>query len=132
MLRSAIEHGDEVSLASNLSSQRCLKTYTQRRTPKGNITTVKVSKDAHEMLAEGELNRFYIRGLCRRAQEDDIGEVVVYRAKAVRNLRPEPQAKLGVKLPVANLLEDLRRNIGVDTALGVPAGPNSGLSVKIA
>lgn len=131
LLRSAIETGDEVSLASNLSSQGCLKAYTQRRTPKGNITTAKVSKNAHEMLAEGELNRFYIRGLCRRAQEDDIAELVVYRAKAVRNPRPESQVKIGAKLPVDKLLGDLRKNVGVDTALGVPAGPNSGLSVKL-
>lgn len=131
LLRSAIEREEEVSLASNLSSQGCLKAYTQRRTPKGNITTVKVSKDAHEMLAEGEFNRFYIRGLCRRAQEDGITELVVYRAKAVRNPRPESQAKIGVKLPVDKLLDDLRKNVGVDTALGVPAGPNSGLSVKL-
>lgn len=132
LLRSAIDCGDEVWLASNLTSQGYLKEHTQRWTPKGNITPVKVSKDAHEMLAEGEFNRFYIRALCRRAQEDGITELVVYRAKAVRNPRPESQAKIGVKLPVDSLLDDLRKNVGVDTALGVPAGPNSGLSVKLA
>jgi hypothetical protein len=29
------------------------------------------------------------------------------------------------------LLDDLRTNVGVDTALGLPAGPNSGLSAMI-
>ena len=132
LLRSAIESGNDVSLAENLRLLGYMKVYAApRKTAKGYTKPPIVSRDAPEMLAEGEFNRFYIRGLCRRAQEDDISEVIIYRAKAVRNPRPESQARIGVKLPVNKLLEDLRKNIGVDPALGVPAGPKSGLSVKL-
>jgi len=41
-------------------------------------------RNAHEMLAEGEFNRFYIRALCARAIEDGLPEVTVYRAKRSR------------------------------------------------
>ena len=55
--------------------------------------------NAHEILAEGEFNRFYIRALCLRA--------------------------------VDALLRDLRSHPGVETSLGLPPGPNSGLSVQL-
>ncbi len=86
---------------------------------------------APETLAEGEFNRFYARGLCRRAMAQGIESLLVYRAKEVVNPRPESVALIGKSLPVKQLLEDLRANIGTDTALGLPPGPNSGLSVKL-
>ncbi len=85
---------------------------------------------AAETLAEGEFNRFYIRGVCRAVLANEQHEVEVYRAKAVAQPRPESQAKIGTRVNAATLLDDLRHNVGVDTALGVPAGPNSGLSVR--
>ena len=89
-----------------------------------------VPSDAHTTLAEGEFNRFYLRAICLKALE--IGaEIEVYRAKSVRNPRPESEAMIGKRLDPNELLQDLRENIGVDTALGLPQGPNSGLSGKI-
>ena len=87
--------------------------------------------NAHEMLAEGEFNRFYIRALCLRAIEDGMAQVIVYRAKAVQNARSESERKIGQGVPVEALLRDLRTHPGVDTALGLPPGPNSGLSVRL-
>ncbi len=82
-------------------------------------------------MAEGEFNRFYARGLCRRAIAEGIEALVVYRAKEVVNPRAESVALIGKSLPAKQLLEDLRAHIGTDTALGLPPGPNSGLSVKL-
>lgn len=87
--------------------------------------------NAHEMLAEREFNRFYICGVCLRAIEDGISEVIVYRAKAVENPRQSSQEKIGQRVPVDALLRDLRMHIGIETALGLPPGPNSGLSVRL-
>ena len=64
--------------------------------------------NAHEMLAEGEFNRFYIRALCARAIEDGLPGVTVYRAKAVENARSESQQKIGQRVPAEALLRDLR------------------------
>jgi hypothetical protein len=83
------------------------------------------------MLAEGEFNRFYIRALCMSAMEDGVTELVVYRAKAVQSARSESERKIGQAVSPGALLNDLRARPGVDTALGLPAGPNSGLSVRL-
>lgn len=88
-------------------------------------------KNAHQMLAEGEFNRFYIRALCLRAIEDEHPQVVVYRAKAVTNARSASEQMIGQNMPAEAVLRDLRERPGVDTALGLPPGPNSGLSVRL-
>jgi hypothetical protein len=82
------------------------------------------------MLAEGEFNRFYIRALCRRAIANGIPRLVVFRAKTVSNPRPESQEKIWLQIDPIVTLTDLRASPGVETALGIPGGPNSGLSVK--
>jgi hypothetical protein len=87
--------------------------------------------NAHEMLAEGEFNRFYIRAICLRAIEDGVPEVIVYRAKPVEHARAESEQKIGKGVAPEALLRDLRAHPGIDTALGLPQGPNSGLSVYL-
>lgn len=87
--------------------------------------------NAHEMLAEGEYTRFYMRAICLRALEDGIAHVVVYRAKEVEKARSESEQKIGQQVSTQALLNDLRTSKGVDTALGLPPGPNSGLAVKL-
>ena len=82
-------------------------------------------------MAEGEFNRFYVRGLCRRAIEDDIHGLIVYRAKAVAVPRPGSEEKIGTSVDPTAILADLRVAIGVEPALGMPPGPNSGLTVKL-
>lgn len=130
LLKQGAELYDDQWLAGQLQQNNRLNLTEQRRTKNG-ITTAKVPYNAHEILAEGEFNRFYIRGLCRRAIDEGIAELVIYRAKEVTTPRPESQAKVGTRINAKVLLEDLRANPGVDTALGLPPGPNSGLSAKL-
>lgn len=82
------------------------------------------------MLAEGELNCFYIRGVCRRAIEEGMA-VEVYRARRVAQPRPQSEALIGKRPNPDALLGDLRRNVGRGTYHHVPGGPNSGLSVRL-
>jgi len=49
----------------------------------------------------------------------------------VENPRPQSEALIGSTVDSQKLLLDLRQSIGVEPALGVPPGPNSGLSIKI-
>jgi hypothetical protein len=132
LLRNAARSGTDESLAGELRTQGRLNATEERRKPKGGTTIAQVPVTAPETLAEGEFNRFYARGLCRRALAQQIESVVVYRAKEVVNPRAESVALIGTSLPAKQLLDDLRANIGTDTALGLPPGPNSGLSVKLA
>ena len=130
-LRAAIESGTDESLAATLRQNGRLNSTKQRRKPSGGYTTAKVPVTAADTLAEGEFNRFYVRGLCRRNLQERDGQLVVHRAKAVAQPRPESEALIGTSPDAEKLLSDLRTNIGVEPALGVPKGPNSGLSVQI-
>jgi hypothetical protein len=88
---------------------------------------------AAQQLAEGEFNRYYIRGLCLRACAEGKDVLVVYRGKAVRQPRPESEAKIGTRMPISTLLTYLRTNdfVTIETVIGVPGGPNSGLTCKL-
>lgn len=131
LLRTAAQSHDDSWLAEQLRDTARLKQTTERKKPKGGYTTVRVPVTAPETLAEGEFNRYYARGLCKRAVEDGIAEVIVYRAKEVRQPRPESEAKIGAKYSPSVVLADLRITQGVERALGIPPGPNSGLTLKL-
>ena len=130
LMMEAIKSGNSDSLASKIQSQKILKSIEIKRKPSGGTTTAKVPITAHITLAEGEFNRFYLRGLCLKAIAH--GKMIeIYRAKQVSQPRRESIALIGKRLDPKKLLSDLRTNIGVDTALRLPPGPNSGLSGHI-
>ena len=131
LLKETIEHHDDAWLAQQLHSRGYIKNNEQRRKRGGGFTRVKVPVNAPETLSEGEFNRYYVRGLCIRVMEDSVDQVEVYRGKAVSQPRPESEALLGKRLSAEALLEDLRKSKGVEPALGLPPGPNSGLTVRI-
>lgn len=132
LLQKAIESGNDDSLAAELTSPGLFKSHYQRRKPSGGFTNAKVPYTANQTLAEGEFNRFYLRGLCLRLLDTGKGKVEIYRARESSNPRTESEAMIGRQLEPGALLEDLRANVGFDTALGLPPGPNSGLSGRIA
>jgi hypothetical protein len=129
ILQAAINH-DDTWLGSQMRRLGLFKSHEHRHTAHG-IVTARVPHNAHVTLSEGEFNRYYIRAVCRAALEHGASEVHIYRAKAVENPRPESQARVGRRIGAQALLADLRRTNHVDNALGVPAGPNSGLSVQL-
>lgn len=133
LLRDAILSGTDDSLAENLRAhRRILKTLPRRQPKSGGYSIAATPENAAEVLAESEFNRYYIRGLARRALEDGISELVIYRAKPARNPRPESEARVETTLPPQSLLDDLRAHPGDEPPrLGVPSGPNSGLSVRL-
>src|SRR5260370_28358064 len=119
LLKEALAHHNDAWLAAELSKNGRLVT-TEWVSYRGRSIEKKVPWNANEMLAEGEFNRFYIRGLARCAEEDAIPGLVVYRAKAVRQPRPESEALIGSTLIPRELLADLRSSQGRDTILGMP------------
>jgi hypothetical protein len=128
LLAQAAESGTPQSLATELRKNgRMLASEMSHRN--GKPYPKAVPRNAPETLAEGEFNRFYIRAICAIALRRDRADVEVYRAKDVINPRPESVSKVGSRVGAEVLLNDLRTSIGVESALGIPAGPNSGLSV---
>lgn len=132
ILREAFERHDDSWVAATLRSRGLMRTEEQRRKPKGGFTTAQVPHTAPDTLAEGEFNRFYARGLCAHVVDSGGTDVEVYRGKDVQNPRPESQAMIGRRVSASDLLNDLRTAQGVEPALGLPPGPNSGLTVRSA
>jgi hypothetical protein len=128
LLRAACAEGSDLTLAQALSGGDHLLTRTLRKKPKGGFTEVAVPHTANETLAEGQFNRLYIRGVCRRALELGQKEVLVYRAAERAQERPESVALDGTQLDAAELLAKLRK--ALDFNSGFPE-PNTGMCVKL-
>ncbi len=131
LLREAIQDGTDDSLAVALQAPGMFLEMHEKKKPTGGFSLARVPRTAHETLAEGEFNRFYMRGLCRRVLDLGGGNVEIYRARASTNPRRESEAMIGELLDAVALLADLRASIGVDTASQLPLGPNSGLSARL-
>lgn len=131
LLEEAVAKYDAAWLADMLRAGNRMNVAEQRRKPKGGYTVAKVPASAPETLAEGEFNRFYIRALCRRAKEDNITELIIYLAKDVSSVRPEAEKLVGTAVGVDVLFNNVITAAGVDAALGLPPGRNSGLSVRL-
>lgn len=126
LLKLAAEKHDDDWLASQLVSLNLMNpTITDKN---GRIS--KMPSNAPSTLAEGEFNRLYCRGVCLEAIANNETEVEVYRGKTVQSPRSESTQLIGTKVCPRKLLADLRSHTGVDTALGLPGGPNSGLTIK--
>jgi hypothetical protein len=129
VLVNALRYGDPTALADLIHAERLLvDRETSHRN--GKPYEKKVPINAAATMAEGEFVRFYMRAVCIRANAAMV-KVQVYRAKDVHDPRPESALKVGQLVDPAVLLEDLRRNIGVETTLGLPPGPNSGLCIRL-
>lgn len=130
LLKEAIRNHDDDWLANEIKNGGLMR-EREMRTRQRRTSTVKIPRDAHFILSEGEFNRFYIRGLCNKAINDGISELTVYRAKQVNTPRTASNQQIGQKVNAKDLLNDLRESIGFETYLGIPPGPNSGLSMKL-
>ena len=130
LLKEAIKSHDDNWLANQLRTKEYMGSR-EEKTRNGKTTTAKVPKNAPETLSEGEFNHYYARGICARALAEGTNEVIVYRAKEVRQPRPESQSKIGQRIDAKKLLKDLRTSHGTKPALGIPSGPNSGLTVRL-
>jgi hypothetical protein len=132
LLREAIQSGSDESLAEGLRAHRRIERALPRRNKlKDGYAIAAVPRNAADIIAEGEFNRFYIRALARRAIEDGIPELVVYRAKKALRPRAESETLIETAIPAHELLDDLRAHTDQPPTLGIPSGPNSGLSVRL-
>lgn len=91
LLRDAVAHHDEGWLTVQLSQSGVMNTH-ELVVRRGRMVSARIPHDATTTLAEGEFNRFYLRGLCRRALAEGGRMIEVYRAKPVREPRPQSVA----------------------------------------
>lgn len=131
LLAEAMRTSNDTWLAQEIYRRHLLNAIEQRHhRATGKVSVAKVPDNAHEVLAEGEFNRFYMRGICLRAIELN-SRPVVYRARHSENPRPESERILMQGFEPNALLAALRAEPYVDQALGMPPGPNSGLSIYL-
>lgn len=130
ILREALLQHDDAWLADALRSAELLSSAVPRHNRDGSVSMTRMPDNAADTLAEGEFNRFYMRGLCVDVLKSNGTEVEVYRGKSVLAPRSESEAMIGQFLSAQQLLESLRDSPGVKPALGPPLGPNSGLTVR--
>lgn len=105
--------------------------HHSRKKPKGGYSQVRMPRTANITLCESEFNRFYIRAVCLKAISIGDTTITAYRARPSGHPRQESIAIDNKQFDASKLLNDLRTSIGVATALGLPPGPNSGMSVRL-
>jgi hypothetical protein len=129
LLHEAIRYYDDRWLEERIPD--LLVDFEPRRTPSGGETTAKLPEGAPRMLAEGEFNRYYMRGLALRAIEEGRQVVEVYRARLSLEPRPESVELEGQRLPAREVADYLRGTTGTDSPAAALGRPNSGLSVRL-
>ncbi len=106
-----------------------MKGYEGSMTPSGGYTVKHVPDSAAETMAEGQFNRFYILGLCKRAREEGVPNLEIYRAKKSAAPRRESENLIGSSFSVDYLEAQLLKTS--DSFKSPLVKPNSGLSVKM-
>jgi hypothetical protein len=130
LLKEAIQHHDDSWLAQELSKANAFKGL-EKGMAWGKPSIGRVDRTAHETLAEGQFNTFYMRALCRYAIEHSIPDLEIYRAGEVFHERPESQVRIGQRFSPQTLLNDLAAPFGTPTQTGFPPEPNSTISLRI-
>jgi hypothetical protein len=128
LLRDALSYYDDLWLEERASD--LIVEVEPRRTASGGQTTAKVPGMAARMLAEGDFNRYYMRGVALRAIDEARQVVEVYRARLSHEPRRESAELEGHRLAASEVLEQLRGTSAAGPAVRL-GRPNSGLSVRL-
>lgn len=128
LLEQAAREHNEHWLAYELEANRLIKGFEVSERPLGSYSIRHVPHTAAQTMAEGQFNRFYMLGLCKRAREEGIKQLEVYRAKQSAKPRPESEALVGLRLPVEIVEPQLRDDAASQKSLLIQ--PNSGISLR--
>jgi hypothetical protein len=129
LLRDAVRYYDDLWLEEHAAD--LLVDFEHRKTRSGGQTTAKLPSMASRMLAEGDFNRYYMRGVARRAIEEERHVVEVYRARLSVEPRRESAELEGKRIAATEVLERLRGTGGIGSDAAQLGRPNSGLSVRL-
>ena len=108
LLKQAAQEHDEQWLAEQVETNHLMRELEGGKTPRGGYAVRHIPRTASaETLAEGQFNRFYMLGLCRRAGQEGIRELEVYRARGTGSPRAESEAMIGKRIPVREVERQL-------------------------
>ena len=128
LLRDAIRYYDDLWLEER--TKPLLVDFEVRLTKTGGETTAKIPEMAPRMLAEGDFNRYYMRGVALRAIQEG-KDVEVYRARLSLEPRADSAELEGHHVVARELLDQLRGVTDFDPAAPRLGRVNSGLSVRL-
>ncbi|MBW1650302.1 MAG: hypothetical protein JRJ44_06435 [Deltaproteobacteria bacterium] len=97
-------------LAYELEANNLMKGIEGDRKPFGGYTIKHVLVTAAATVAEGQFNRFYMLGLCKRARYEGIPELEIYRAKQRSESISESQFLIGTMLAIDKIEFQLKKN----------------------
>jgi hypothetical protein len=130
LLRTALLTGTDASFAEALNSRGAVipvgRWQSSSEIAPGDALTA-----ASALLAEREFHRFYLRGLCRRALDQGVQALVIYRAKPSDSGRSSSDAMIGIRITAGSLLEDLSGTFPSWPPHGLPQCRDPGLSVRL-
>ncbi len=129
LLEQAAREHNEHWLAYELEARRLIKGFEVSERPLGSYSIKHVPHTAAQTMAEGQFNRFYMLGLCRRAKAEGVSHLEVYRAEERAKPRQESQALIGIRLPVEIVEAQLRDDDASKKSLLIQ--PNSGISLRL-
>jgi hypothetical protein len=112
LLKNALESGNPNTLEESLNLPGNFEPDSPRK--------------AAQTFAWDEFNKYYMRALCRLAQELAGYELIVVRGRQSRNPKPESDRLIGAKKDPVKLLNGLRNVPKVN-----PFGANSGLTLEL-
>jgi hypothetical protein len=130
LLRAAVLSGTDASFAEALSTGEAVRPPSRWQHPR-EVSPDEALADVTVRLAEREFHRFYIRGLCRRALDQGVETLVIYRARPADPGRAPSDAMIGVRIDASSLLEDLRVTFRSLPPHGLPQCRDPGLSVRL-
>jgi hypothetical protein len=129
LLRDAIRYYDDLWLEDRTGD--LLVDFEPRHTKSGVQTTARVPDMAARMLAEGDFNRYYMRGVALRAVAE-ARLVEVYRARLSVEPRRDSEDLEGQTLTAQDVLDYLRGVSNPERIASRLGRPNSGLSIRLA
>ncbi|HEX6576412.1 MAG TPA: hypothetical protein VF042_15700 [Gemmatimonadaceae bacterium] len=129
LLNEAIRYYDDRWLEEH--AEDLVVEHEPRRTRSGGVIEARVPSMAVRMLAEGDFNRYYMRGISLRAIEEERGVIEVYRARLSLEARPESAELEGRLVQPQEVLSWLRGEPSDDPGAARLGRPNSGLSVRL-
>jgi hypothetical protein len=130
LLRAALMAGTDSTFAEALSVNGVMKPPGRWQHSK-EIGAQDAVMTATAVLAEREFHRFYIRGLCRRALNQGVASLLIYRARPSNSGRKSSDAMVGLRIGTMSLLEDLRGTARSLPPHGLPQCRDPGLSVRM-
>lgn len=129
LLRDALQYHTDVWLERELIRRNCfVATEYLKSTMGGKTVTRAINREQiAKALAEGEFNRFYLRGLCLAAKTKGYTHLIVTQGRILPGTVPQGRDYVGAPVEAAPLLQTLRASTfkQIDTALGAPEGLTS-------